>query len=104
MDLKKLYHDAMNDDLVNSEMLNKHRFENYLTGLFIKLAKVNTPEARNQMEIIEQMQRDLERQKYILALHNLQARMLRDYTRQIVNLERYNKDLKEENNNLKSNI
>jgi hypothetical protein len=100
-DLEKMFRDSMNDELVYAEFLEKEKFDLYLDGLFIKLAKLKTEDAETQIEIIERMKRFLKRQQYILTNHIYQSKLIQELNLQNQILELKNEDLKKEINKLK---
>jgi len=102
--VEKFFHEAMNDEIVYSENMEKEQFELYLDSLFIKLAKLKSNEAKKQIEIIERMKRSLRRFQYVIINHSVQAKLIKELTLQNQILELKNNDLEKENNNLKENI
>jgi len=102
--LSKLHKDVLNDELIISEQMDRELFNVYLSGLYNKLLKINTKEAKEQIEIIEKMQNSLKVQQYNLVLQSVQAKLIRELNIQLKALEIKNKDLEKENNNLKENI
>lgn len=100
-DLEKIFNDCCNDDLVNSEKIDKAVFENYLDVILHKLKKSNNIEAEKQIIIIERMKRSLKRQQYILVNHSIQSKLINQMTIQIQQLEQNIDNLTNENENLK---
>jgi hypothetical protein len=104
MDINKLYEQAKSEEYISFFELEKNSFEILLSGLIVKVFKSKSGEAQSQLKMLERMQRYLSRQSYKNVIFRLQAKMLVENERQINILELENRELLEENLNLKKNI
>lgn len=102
--IEKIYNDAVRDMSLTTHLLEKSEFEMYLTGLYVKLSKLKSSEAEKQLQMVEWMQRWLNKQRYINTINIVQAGLINELNNQVVKLEYDKQELINENVKLKENI
>lgn len=102
--INKFITDSKNEDATSLHSIQKYKFKEYLTGMMIKLIKIDSAEARVQLEVLKDMDRFLDRLTYHNCIKIFQAKIILESDRQIVELQQKNNELLEINKNLMEGI
>lgn len=103
-DIEKLYNEAKNENALDIHLFQKATIESFLDAMVYKVLKVKSEEAERQLDNIEFMQRYLKRQENVNVMRILQAKIITSLEHELIKLEAKNKQLLEENIQLKNSI